>query len=78
MRVRRNFGTMHPDWQDRQNKKRLTGFTVTFQDGTVQDIHGGLAGISDQPDYTGARARHESQSHRGGIGYEIKNRWKIN
>ncbi len=48
MRIRRNFGTMHPDWQDRKNKKRLIGFRVTFQDGTTEDIRGGLSTIPDQ------------------------------
>ncbi len=28
-------------------KKRQIGFTVTFQDSTVQDIRGGLSTISD-------------------------------
>lgn len=48
MRVRRNFGTMQPNWQDRANKKRLIGFKVTFQDGFMQNIRGGLASIPDQ------------------------------
>jgi hypothetical protein len=39
---------MHHNWQDRANKKHLVGFTVTFQDGTVQNIKGGTSGIPDE------------------------------
>lgn len=49
MRVRRNFGTMHPDWQDRNPKNKDThGFRVTFADGTIIEHLGGLATITDE------------------------------
>lgn len=48
MRVRRNFGRMHPDWEARKNKKRLIGFAVTYQDGYQESIRGGLASIPDE------------------------------
>lgn len=43
----RNFGEMPPAWQERANKKQLIGFHVIYQDGTEQDITGGLASIPD-------------------------------
>lgn len=46
--VHRNYGSMNPVWQDRANKKRFIGFKVTFQDGFVQNIRGGLSTIPDQ------------------------------
>ncbi len=47
MKIRRNFGSMPSSWQDRKNKKRLVGFHVTYQDGTEQDVKGGLSTIPD-------------------------------
>lgn len=47
MNVRRNFGTMHPDWQARANKTGIKGFHVTFQDGHQQDYPHGLVDIPD-------------------------------
>lgn len=47
MHARRNFGTMHHDWEDRGNKTTLKGFKVTFQDGYQKEYHCGLSFIPD-------------------------------
>ena len=47
MRLRRNFGTMRQEWQDR-NAKDVRGFDVTLADGFKFRHEGGCMTIPDE------------------------------